>query len=316
MNVVIVAKTRMWDGVCIGGLDEDSGELIRLLPKHGAHGWPKTTAVEVGDLWRVRTATAERIPPHVEDYVVSLEEKLGEMKTLRAFITNRHDPWVCGPWELFEGLIRFTKLGRGFISKRCGVPNNSVGFWVSPSPLKLVKIDGRPYYTEMGGSPPIAIKYVGVGEPEAELPAGRVIRLSLARWWTPADAPEMEARCYLQLSGWYSDSDYEAKAPMQPGRATAAATVRDVHEDYGDDWVEYDADDLEDEDWYEEWSEYDDYDPWEDYDNTWGGTFVSGSDDPPGEIHGSDFGDDSSEDALRPWGFYSGHEDDEDDADH
>ncbi|MDA7765818.1 hypothetical protein N8917_00595 [bacterium] len=69
-------------------------------------------------------------------------------------------------------------------------------------------------------------------------------------------------------------------------------------------------DDLEEEEWYAEWDE-------DDFDDSWGGTFLSGSDDPPGEVYGSDFGDDSSEDALLPEGFYTpynrpGEEEDDD----
>jgi len=312
MIVVIAAKTRMWDGVCIGGINEESGELIRLLPKAGAHGWPKSTMIEVGDIWQVRATPVECNPPHVEDYVVNLEEKVGEMRTMRAFVTNRHDPWIGDPHVLFDGLIRFTARGRGFISKRYGVPRNSVGFWMSPSPLKLVMIYGKPYYTAVGITPPIAIKYVGVGKPEEELPAGRVIRLSLARWWSPTDAPNMELRCYLQLSGWYSDEAYESRAQVELLTVSPTAKPEEVHDDYGDDWVEYDSGEYEEEDWHEEFSHYDDYNPWEDNDNSWGGMFISGSDDPPGEIYGSDFGDDSSDDALRPWGFYSTHHDEED----
>jgi hypothetical protein len=33
------------------------------------------------------------------------------------------------------------------------------------------------------------------------LEANTLLRLSLARWWQ--QAPELEERCYLQLSGWY-----------------------------------------------------------------------------------------------------------------
>ena len=35
-----------------------------------------------------------------------------------------------------------------------------------------------------------------------KIPAGTLIRISLARWWKPDDV-DIEHRCYLQLSGWY-----------------------------------------------------------------------------------------------------------------
>ncbi len=36
------------------------------------------------------------------------------------------------------------------------------------------------------------------------------MRLSLAKWWKPEDS-NVEARCYLQLSGWYEDQAEPAK---------------------------------------------------------------------------------------------------------
>ena len=36
------------------------------------------------------------------------------------------------------------------------------------------------------------------------IPKGKIIRLSLAKWWKPEDS-DIELRCYLQLSGWYED---------------------------------------------------------------------------------------------------------------
>ena len=45
--------------------------------------------------------------------------------------------------------------------------------------------------------------FVGFQEPLAEIPAGALVRISLAHWWRPRDHPEEEERCYLQLSGWF-----------------------------------------------------------------------------------------------------------------
>ena len=46
--------------------------------------------------------------------------------------------------------------------------------------------------------------FVGYQEPVERLPAGTLLRISLAHWWQPADRPNQEARCYAQLSGWFS----------------------------------------------------------------------------------------------------------------
>jgi hypothetical protein len=33
--------------------------------------------------------------------------------------------------------------------------------------------------------------------------ANTLIPVSLAKWWHPKENPNIEDRCYLQLSGWY-----------------------------------------------------------------------------------------------------------------
>lgn len=47
------------------------------------------------------------------------------------------------------------------------------------------------------------------------IPKGRLIRLSLAKWWKPEDS-DIEARCYLQLSGWYEDQSEPVKVEAKP----------------------------------------------------------------------------------------------------
>jgi hypothetical protein len=45
------------------------------------------------------------------------------------------------------------------------------------------------------------IRYVGVAEPAARIEPGTLVRVSLARPWSPSNAP---AGLYLQISGWYA----------------------------------------------------------------------------------------------------------------
>ena len=35
------------------------------------------------------------------------------------------------------------------------------------------------------------------------IPAGTLVRVSLAHWWRPEDDHTGELRCYVQLSGWF-----------------------------------------------------------------------------------------------------------------
>ena len=63
----------------------------------------------------------------------------------------------------------------------------------------LFTVDGSPTDARVmwkeGGADIVPIKVI---------PAGTLVRVSLARWWRPEDSePNFEERCYLQLSGWY-----------------------------------------------------------------------------------------------------------------
>ena len=49
----------------------------------------------------------------------------------------------------------------------------------------------------------IRIKFVGYQSLVERIPAGTIIRLSLATWWSGDNDGKGEDRCYLQLSGWY-----------------------------------------------------------------------------------------------------------------
>ncbi len=57
--------------------------------------------------------------------------------------------------------------------------------------------NGRLGWTGSGRFP-----YVGFESKVDRIPAGTLMRMSLARWWKPEDS-DMNERCYLQLSGWY-----------------------------------------------------------------------------------------------------------------
>jgi 1-acyl-sn-glycerol-3-phosphate acyltransferase len=56
----------------------------------------------------------------------------------------------------------------------------------------------------------INIPFVGYQPPIPFIPAGTVVRLSLARWWAGTGE---EPRCYLQLSGWYDEISIKNRLP-------------------------------------------------------------------------------------------------------
>lgn len=106
--------------------------------------------------------------------------------------------WSGGIDNLFDGKLQWTSGGSGYISANGGIPENSVGFWMPNRDLRRNDYNHKVRY-----SYPIEgknISFVGLQNPIDTIPAGTLVRVSLARWWSP---DESEERCYLQLSGWY-----------------------------------------------------------------------------------------------------------------
>lgn len=79
----------------------------------------------------------------------------------------------------------------------------STGFWEPDQDLRMQQDGHRITYEYPVDSGVRNIKYVGFEDALDRLPAGMLLRVSLARWWCPEDKPDLEERCYLQLSGWY-----------------------------------------------------------------------------------------------------------------
>ncbi|RMD60208.1 hypothetical protein D6833_10185 [Candidatus Parcubacteria bacterium] len=203
MKVLIVARTRMkGTSRCIGGLAED-GSSVRLLRSTGQY-FDTNAPFKVGQLWELRSYRKPEnlVPPHVEDVLVTAQEHIHDEPDPRAYILKRVAPWRGGINEIFGGLVGYTSRGNGYVCKRIGLPGRSTGFWIPDRDLNL-REDGEHYdYGDDG--PPRGLKYVGEPDPPASIPAGTLVRVSLARWWKPEDAgPDLEERCYLQLSGWF-----------------------------------------------------------------------------------------------------------------
>ena len=113
-------------------------------------------------------------------------------------------PPVTGePNNLFDGRLQATSAGGLYIAERTGLPSRSTMFWRPDQPLAL-DYEGKRiryrYATEDGGR---TITFVGFQDPVETIPAGTLLRLSLAHWWRPTDKPDEELRCYVQLSGWF-----------------------------------------------------------------------------------------------------------------
>ncbi|MEZ8794568.1 hypothetical protein AB6D86_22100 [Vibrio splendidus] len=200
-KVVITSKTRMSQGYCVGGYDVSNSKYIRLLTREGRNqGYD--TQFEVGELWRLSyTLRQNVVPPHVEDVLVTKQAYIKRIEDLSNFIQNRVSPYSGGIAGLFDNKLGFTNNGGPYINRANGLPINSVGFWLIPEELQMVLTEkGKVRYKIKNGTN--EMPYVGLQPPVDSIPAGTLVRVSLARWWTP-EPGECEERCYVQLSGWY-----------------------------------------------------------------------------------------------------------------
>lgn len=199
-KVVITSKTRMSHGYCIGGYDVSDGKYIRLLKSNGSNqGYD--TQFEVGELWRLAYEQKQDVtPPHIEDVSVKKQIYIRRIEDLSDYILRRITPYNGSITGLFNNTLGFTSNGGPYINGTKGLPTNSVGFWLLPDDLEIVRADnGRIRYKVKGTI--YEMPYVGL-QPAIDLvPAGTLVRMSLARWWSPE--PNFEQRCYAQLSGWY-----------------------------------------------------------------------------------------------------------------
>lgn len=198
MNVLVVARTMMGDHRCIGAIGDD-GRSLRLLTREGYNHF-SSASYRVGETWEMDLEFPTGLkPPHVEDARILRERGVGQVPNLRDHLLGRVNPWRGGISGIFDGLLRFTGKGTGFISESTGVPAGSTGFWLSDRPLTRDS-DGKTFtYADDR-----RLSYVGESPSPVVIPAGSLVRVSLARWWKPPNADEtFEQRCYLQLSGWY-----------------------------------------------------------------------------------------------------------------
>ena len=248
VKTLIVARTQMGQGACVGGLTID-GRNVRLLQPGPFAPQSKDTPYQVGDVWELELGEAKAIePPHVEDVVVLSGRKLYTADHLPQRIGKLAQPWQGSLHNLFPGYLQTVAEGGSYIAQRTGLPPMSVGFWLADQPLRR-HVEGektRYAYHDADGHT-YFLTYVGTSPSIAEIPAGTLLRVSLARWWRPVYDQNGERRCYLQLSGWFGGEELvgiqrnpgelepaKAATPAVPGvDASAGANVPD--DPYGDE---------------------------------------------------------------------------------
>jgi ATP-dependent DNA helicase RecQ len=203
MKVVIVAKTRMGSGACIGAVTFN-GRSLRLISPDKENNSQFNMEYNVGDVWEIDGRPQDPlIPPHIENILVTGKRKLPPINDVAAFLRQQMPPLIGGLDVLYEGLTQATKAGTLYIAERTGIPAASTLIWQPDKPL-LREDDGkRIRYRYPDGENGRTLTFVGFQEPIPEIPAGTLLRVSLAHWWRPKEMPEGELRCYVQLSGWF-----------------------------------------------------------------------------------------------------------------
>jgi hypothetical protein len=185
--------------VCIGGISVEGHENMRLLPRSGSHSHPVSALYRIGQLWEMDLkAPVKTVRPHVEDQLVQEASPAGEVDDVAGWL-GRHASVISGDSSaLFDGRLHSSKAGTVYIDEN-GIPPMSVGFWRPRTDLH-VDDEGQRYRTTFGLRD-VAIKYVGEAPITPVIPAGSLVRVSLARWFSPSGSG-WEA-CWLQVSGWY-----------------------------------------------------------------------------------------------------------------
>lgn len=211
-KILIVAKTRMKSGVCVGGLTASSNRSVRLIPKdrQKQRNYPVDTAMDIGQVWSVDFYDSTDIdPPHTEDIIVTDARYKGQTTSLQKALIQRVHPWNGSLDVLFDrNLTINVNSGKCYISKGGPIPNCSTGYWLPDKMLILhrqengklyyvvnhsFKMDGRTYEKSF------SIPFVGYSVPANRILSGTLMRVSLARWLLSGN----EERCYLQISGCY-----------------------------------------------------------------------------------------------------------------
>ena len=203
MEVLILSKTKYGSTqYCIGGINIKNNEFIRLLQPNGYYQ-PLDTPLNIGDLWDINYTKSPHIhEPHNEDVFINNFKFIEKIYNLESYIKTLNIPiWKDSITNIFDGKLLWTYGGKGYLSANVkNYPVHSVGFWISDKDLIF---NGKDYIYR-NTSEEKQVVYKGNLEPISIIPKGKLIRMSLAKWWSPQDS-NIEARCYLQLSGWYED---------------------------------------------------------------------------------------------------------------
>lgn len=211
---MIAAVTRMREGrICVGAIeiqDAYPSRNLRLHQPDGSYYELSKALFRVGDLYEITFIDSpNRRPPHTEDCRVQKYERIGSLEPplADAFLQLIQRNQVVRLYHgdisaVFDGMLdTSTDSPTRYISHAKGVPSFSTCFWIPASELEVWRsVEGRIRLYSMTMN--LEIPYVSIEPlPEHTIPAGGLLRLSLARWWSRK--PREPQRCYLQASHFY-----------------------------------------------------------------------------------------------------------------
>ncbi len=138
MRVLIVAKTRMGGGACIGALST-SGQSLRLMPNPAKQLDGFNLEYSVGDVYTLLDYEfpTDLTPPHIENVIVRDKRFERFEEDPSGPILKLVTPKEGGPEVLYDGMTGCTMTGALYIAKRLGVPAYSTTFWRPDQPLRL-----------------------------------------------------------------------------------------------------------------------------------------------------------------------------------
>ncbi|MFG6083660.1 hypothetical protein ACEUZ9_005381 [Paracoccus litorisediminis] len=215
-DVIVMARTNMGPGyLCIGAYDIGRKKNIRLLNDGGGKQL-SNFPYYVGDriIASYMEADIKRITaPHTEDVHLLKHDiyKKHRIEKLAESIKSNLDVIRGDIFSAFSGRlsreIEVDGLNRRLTSfhiPQGRAPNHSVCFWEADRDLSLTfnDYDKQAYIYRNGDGGIAYIPFIGSHNPRLEIKKGEIVRLSLARWWSP-DPQNQPKRCQLQLSGCY-----------------------------------------------------------------------------------------------------------------
>lgn len=187
--------------ICVGAHDLEDFRSLRLY-KHDGTYLHEEDNIKVGQIWELHYDPKLNLePPHLEDVIVAREgvALIGREADLAGVVQQRDTIWSSVD-ELFEGRLRLTEAGSAYVPADGHLPTRSTGYWLLDSPLERRQSENGTRYLTTSEGGLLGVRYVGVAEPRATIPAGAIVRVSLSRRFAPTDN---HSGYWLQLSGWY-----------------------------------------------------------------------------------------------------------------